>query len=183
MVIDPATSQLIVFMYTILTGALVGFVYDIYAGCSHVLRLGKNGLALGDLIYWLVVIPLVYALLLRYNQGEVRFFVLLGLGLGAGLYFFLFRHRVRLFIVKVLELMIRMVRWVLGFAAWVVALVFSPFRLAYQVITYLITYPFQLMGLLFKRAGSGMTSLVKRLAPTSIKRFYRRLIKKQPPPS
>lgn len=179
MVTDPVASQFIIFLYTILTGALVGFVYDIYAGCSHVLRLGKTGLMLGDLIYWLAVIPLVYALLLRYNQGEVRFFVLLGLGLGAGLYFFLFRKRVRLIIVRMLELIIRIVRWVLGFVAWLAALLFWPFRIAYQGLT----YPLHLLKLLFKRTGSGMTALARRLAPASTKRFYHWLIKKQPPQS
>lgn len=41
---------------------------------------------LGDALYWLLLLPIVFTLLLLGTRGEVRFYVLLGLLLGAGLY-------------------------------------------------------------------------------------------------
>lgn len=169
MVTEPVVNQLIIFLYTILTGALVVFMYDFYAGCGHVLRLRKTGLALGDLIYWLVVLALVYSLLLRFNQGEVRFHVLLELGLGAGLYFLLFRHRVRYMITRLLELIVRIISWVLWFLARIVALVLLPVRILIQGLC----YPFCLLGLLLGKAGSGIKARFQKM----IGHF----IKKQPP--
>ncbi|NLB18557.1 MAG: hypothetical protein GX825_07515 [Syntrophomonadaceae bacterium] len=46
-----------------------------------------------DLAIWLAAIPLVFWVLLRTNQGEVRFYLFLGLLVGAGLYFFYLASR------------------------------------------------------------------------------------------
>ncbi|MBF7082696.1 spore cortex biosynthesis protein YabQ [Desulfallas sp. Bu1-1] len=169
---DPVTSQFMVFLYTILTGALAGLVYDIYAGFGYVFRLRKAGILVGDLIFWLVMTPLVYALLLHYNQGEVRFFVLLGLGGGAALYFYLFRDRVRVLVIRIIQLVIRFLRFIARVIIWLAAAVVFPFRLVYTIVS----FPFRLTGQVLGKTGPWLAALIKRLVPAPVKRFYRRLV-------
>jgi len=74
------------FLATILIGAGAAFIYDFYAAARTSLRLRRWGTGIGDVFFWLILIPFVFGLLLPANWGEVRWYVFLGLLLGAGLY-------------------------------------------------------------------------------------------------
>ncbi len=160
---DPVTSQFMVFLYTILTGALAGFLYDVYAGIGQILRLKKMGTLLGDVIYWICATMLVYALLFSYNQGEVRFFVLLGLGIGALSYFRLSRNWMRNLVIKTVELLILLINRL-------VTILFFPIRMLYIILT----WPFKMVGLLFRKIFHITTNIVKSLVPAPIKLLYHR---------
>ncbi len=160
---EPVTSQFMVFLYTILTGALAGFLYDVYAGIGQFFKFKKMGTLLGDVIYWVCATMLVYALLLSYNQGEVRFFVLLGLGIGALSYFRLSRRRMRNLVIKTVELLI----WLIN---RLVIILFFPIRMLHIILT----WPFKMVGMVFGKMGHLATHIVKSLVPAPIKLLYRR---------
>jgi len=160
---EPVTSQFMVFFYTILTGVLAGFLYDVYAGIGYVIRLKKIGTLLGDIIYWVCLTILVYALLLNYNQGEVRFFVLLGLGTGALVYFRLSRRWMRKLVIKTIELLIRLVNWL-------VAILFFPIRM----LMIILTFSFKLLSLVLSKFGHMAIKILKRLVPAPIKSLLHR---------
>ncbi|AGK99764.1 spore cortex biosynthesis protein YabQ [Desulfoscipio gibsoniae] len=160
---EPVTSQFMVFLYTILTGALAGFLYDVYAGIGHVIRLNKLGTLLGDFLYWFGATILVYALLLRYNQGEVRLFVLMGLGIGAVFYFRLSRHRMRKLVIKTIE-------WLIKLINWLVIILLFPIRILYIILT----FPFKVFSLAFGKIRCIAINILKRLVPAPIKSLYHR---------
>jgi len=168
-VAEPVASQFLLFLYTILTGMLAGIIYDFYAGVGYILRLRKIAVHVGDMIYWLVLTVVVYALLWYYNQGEVRFFVLLGLGIGAGLYRRLCRQRVRKVIILSLQQIIRLLRRVWRVLTWLLAVLFFPFRMIWLVLL----FPFRLLGRLLGKTGGFAGATVKRMAPAPVKTFYR----------
>ncbi len=163
---DPVTSQFTVFLYTILTGALAGFLYDVYAGIGQILRLKKMGTLLGDVIYWFCATTLVYALLLNYNQGEVRFFVLLGVGIGALVYFRFSQRLVRNLIIKIVELLI----WLIN---RLVTILFFPIRMLYIFLI----WPFKMTGLILRKMGHLAINMAKSLMPAPIKLLYRGWVK------
>lgn len=169
MVAEPAASQFLLFFYTILTGMLAGIIYDFYAGVGYLLRLRKIAVHVGDIIYWLVLTVVVYALLWYYNQGEVRFFVLLGLGIGAGLYHRLCRQTVRRVIILSLEQVIRLLHWVWRVLTWLLVVLFFPFRMFLLVLL----FPFRLLGRLLGKTGGFVGAMVKRMTPAPVKAFYR----------
>ncbi|WP_423828276.1 spore cortex biosynthesis protein YabQ [Sporotomaculum syntrophicum] len=150
-----------VFLYTILTGMLAGFLYDVYAGLGSILRLKKIGTLLGDILYWVCSSVMVYALLLFYNQGEVRFFVLLGLGAGALCYFRLSRRRMRYLVIKTIELIIWLVNWLINILLY-------PIRLLYLIAT----FPFKIVGLFTCKICHIFIQIFKRLLPASTKLLF-----------
>lgn len=160
---EPVTSQFMVFLCTILTGALAGFLYDVYAGAGQVLGLKKTGTFLGDVIYWLCATVVVYTLLLQYNQGEVRFYVLLGLGMGAVFYYRLSQRRMRRLVIKTVQLLIWLVKWVIAILLFLL-----------RTIYIILTYPFKITGLVLGKAGGVAGNLLKRLVPAPVKLLYRR---------
>lgn len=80
-------GQTYAFMMTILAGGVVGLLFDVYRVFRSLLRPKQLATALTDLLYWIVVTPTVFALLLAGNWGELRFYVLIGLCVGLLLYF------------------------------------------------------------------------------------------------
>lgn len=92
-----ADSQLATFIITIVTGMVLGLLFDFYRVARLALRLGWGWTALADLLYWLVATALVFTGLLFGNWGEVRLYVFFGLAGGVICYYRLFsRWAVRL---------------------------------------------------------------------------------------
>jgi spore cortex biosynthesis protein YabQ len=69
------------------TGFLGGFLYDFYRAFCRVMRFKRVSIFVGDLCFWLFLTIVAGGLLILINQGEMRFYVLLGLILGAMFYF------------------------------------------------------------------------------------------------
>jgi len=80
-------EQTYAFLMTILAGGVVGLLFDLYRVLRSALRPKQLATALTDLLYWIVVTPTVFAMLLAGNWGELRFYVLVGLAVGLALYF------------------------------------------------------------------------------------------------
>jgi spore cortex biosynthesis protein YabQ len=80
-------GQTYAFLMTILAGGIVGFLFDAYRVLRSAFRPRQLATALTDLLYWIVVTPIVFAMLLAGNWGELRLYVLIGLGIGLLLYF------------------------------------------------------------------------------------------------
>lgn len=164
---DPVISQFTIFIYTILTGVLAGFLFDVYGGIAQVWRFRKAGIFWGDILYWIILTVLTYALLIDYNQGEVRFYVLLGLVTGVLIYFQLSRYRVRVGVVKLINLLIRFFQLIGWSIAWLFMIVLFPLRLAFIVLT----FPFRLVSLVLSEVGNITINLMKSLLPASAKSF------------
>jgi len=83
----PFVEQLHAFAMTIAAGMAAGLLFDMYRLARRGLRPRGTGAWLLDLMFWLVATPVVFALLLVANWGELRFYVVVGLAAGATLYF------------------------------------------------------------------------------------------------
>ncbi len=168
-VAEAVAGQFMLFFYTILTGMLAGVIYDFYAGAGYLLRPGKIAVHVGDILFWLILTAVVYAMLWYYNQGEVRFFVLLGLGIGAVFYHWLCRRTVRKAIIFCLELIVRVFCRIGRVIAWIMKVLFFPFRMLYLGVLFL----FRLLGRGIGKAGGLAAAAVKRITPAPVKAFYR----------
>lgn len=92
------TGQIMTFVITIITGILLGGLFD----CYRVLRGTFKPKALitwfTDLLYWLVATAVVFIALVFSNWGELRLYVFIGILSGLGLYYnWLSLYAIRLF--------------------------------------------------------------------------------------
>lgn len=72
-----------------MSGILLGIVFDVYRAVCGQLRVSRWILSLLDLVYWAFATVFVFRVLYYSNQGQLRFFVFLGLVIGTLLYFWL----------------------------------------------------------------------------------------------
>ncbi len=86
------SESLFAFACIVGIGLLAGTLYDLYRTCGRILYIKKRAVFIGDLLFWLLLTAATIVLLLLANQGEVRFYVLLGLALGVLFYAKLLRR-------------------------------------------------------------------------------------------
>ncbi|NQX49569.1 spore cortex biosynthesis protein YabQ [Paenibacillus tritici] len=95
--------QWITLFYMILAGTAMGLAYDSYRVLSLKLRFPRWLNALLDLLYWIGSALLVFRMLYAGNQGQLRFYVILGLFLGVWIYFLIFSITVQRFVVMLIQ--------------------------------------------------------------------------------
>lgn len=79
-------QELQTFLISAFWGMLVVFYYDFFRVLRGIKRHSVWMTAVEDIVFFLGVGCLLVAVFYTYNQGQVRFFVLLGLGCGVLLY-------------------------------------------------------------------------------------------------
>lgn len=97
-------DQARVFGATILTGALLGVLFDFYRVLREVLRPRGYVTAVADLLYWIVATAITILALLMCNWLELRMYVFLGLLSGAAAYYRLLSRQAIFMLARVLRL-------------------------------------------------------------------------------
>ena len=82
-------EQVYTFGYSILTGVILGLLFDIFRGMRYG-RIRDIWVYIQDIIFWIVTAIIIIISAFMINQGEIRGYMLLGYLLGAGFYFLLF---------------------------------------------------------------------------------------------
>ncbi|MBC8079041.1 MAG: spore cortex biosynthesis protein YabQ [Gorillibacterium sp.] len=134
------------------SGIAMGVIFDVYRVLTGQLRLVRRLVPLLDLVYWAGVTIFVFRMLKLGNEGQLRFFVFIGLALGTYLYYWLFSGATR----SVFEKMIKAVKWlarmiykflilcVVGPAIWLYKLAFILLCYAASVAIFLLKIVLQL---------------------------------------
>jgi spore cortex biosynthesis protein YabQ len=99
---NPAVQWVTMF-YMIMAGMAMGLAYDSYRVLSLKFNFPKWLNAMLDLLYWLWAALLVFRMLYAGNQGQLRFYVFLGLFLGVWIYFLIFSVTVRRFVLRLIQ--------------------------------------------------------------------------------
>lgn len=122
-------------LWMLLAGTSMGIVYDSCRVLSLNLRFPRWLNAAVDLLYWLVSALFVFRMLYAGNQGQLRFYVFLGLFLGVWIYFLIFSVKVRGFVVMLIQAFRFMCRLLLRILDLLVA---APLRLLWRLTLFLL---------------------------------------------
>ncbi|MBC8016434.1 MAG: spore cortex biosynthesis protein YabQ [Sporomusaceae bacterium] len=92
------TGQVLAFAITIVTGILLGLLFDCYRVLRGTFNPRSVVTSLTDLLYWLIATAVVFAAVVLSNWGELRFYVFFGILSGLGLYYkWLSLYSIRMF--------------------------------------------------------------------------------------
>ncbi|MCX7780140.1 MAG: spore cortex biosynthesis protein YabQ [Negativicutes bacterium] len=114
------TVQATAFGLLMLTGALLGFIFDLYRVLQGIRRPSNVMTMAADVVYWIAATVIVGGALLYTNGGEMRLYVIIALLSGAGVYF-------RLLSRLAVRLTILLLRWVSLIMRWVKAVFYCLF--------------------------------------------------------
>lgn len=83
---NTVAGEAYIFYIAILGGVLTGVVFDLFRAFRKQHSASVGFVAFQDILFWLITAGIVFALLLKYNYGEPRFFIFIGIMLGGILY-------------------------------------------------------------------------------------------------
>ncbi|WP_052446666.1 spore cortex biosynthesis protein YabQ [Candidatus Soleaferrea massiliensis] len=100
------SAQTLLFLQSCLLGAVLGVIYDVF----RILRISfKNGsilIFLEDALFFIICAVLTFCFMLMSNDGQIRFFILLGEVIGFILYYF----TIGALVMKISKLIINFIR-------------------------------------------------------------------------
>jgi len=113
----PMWGQAWLFLSTVLLGAAVGVLYDIFRVLRRVVRHSVAVVQIEDIIFWVTATVFVFYFMLVQNYGEIRPFSLIGITCGAIIYFLTLSKVILFFLSKVIQLALRAISWPFRFIA------------------------------------------------------------------
>ena len=84
---DCLASEVLFFLYSVLTGSFFAFIYDHFRLLRRLIRHARFVVHLEDLIFWIICFFVSFFLLYYGNNGVLRFCACLGAAIGMSLYF------------------------------------------------------------------------------------------------
>lgn len=127
-------DQVYTFLFMMVVGMVTGLCGDLYRVTRLILGLRRLGSSIGDLLFWLLLTPLVFGMLLFGNWGEFRLYVFLGLGCGVLLYFKLLSPLVVIALQKFFKILQRLWLWLLTLLAAIWRVITLPARMVVLVL-------------------------------------------------
>ena len=97
------SNQLFIFGVCVLCGVAVGLIFDFFRITRRLFKTRHAAAAFEDLLFWILVCVVFFAISLKINSGEMRVYQFLGAALGAAAYFFTISR----FVVKACVVLIR----------------------------------------------------------------------------
>lgn len=114
-------QQAITFLYAAALGALLCAVYDIFRIIRVAFGAKQLAVFIEDIVFSLIALVLTFVFVISFNNGEVRFFVLIGELLGFAIYYFTVGRIVMSLSKAIVRLIKRVLTFVLVPAAKVIA--------------------------------------------------------------
>lgn len=140
------SSQVYVFLVMAAAGIGCGFLFDLLRVWRRLLRPGKISTGISDLIFWLIVSASIFAILFTINNGELRWFELLGLILGSMIYFLAFSRTC----MKVVSAVAKFLSKIL---LWIFKIVLTPIVFLYRMVKRPFVWIGRRLGRLFQSGG------------------------------
>ena len=82
------SNQVEIFFYACILGGGIGVIYDLFRILRIAIKPGTVSAFIEDIIFFVMLAVCTFFFLLKFTEGQVRFYVILGEGLGFLLYYF-----------------------------------------------------------------------------------------------
>ncbi|NMB97044.1 MAG: spore cortex biosynthesis protein YabQ [Clostridiaceae bacterium] len=161
--------QAYTFLYSVLCGMLIGFIYDLLRIKRKTIKTGALFINVEDLAYWIIAATIVFALIFYSNSGEIRGYIFIGIVIGDILYTLLLSNLIVKLSVKILDLLGRIIKFVLFVILYPV-----------KIIIKIISYPVKLISRPVKKLLKSIKarSRIKLIKISLLKKTIRNMFKK-----
>lgn len=121
--------QVLIFFVSIFIGLSIGFFYDLIRVFRRIIKHKNIFVQIEDFLYWFFAAIYSFFIALYKNNGEIRFFFILGIFLGMTLYF----CTISIIFIKISSIIINFIKkvFILTFKA-----IYIPLKTLVKVLTY-----------------------------------------------
>ncbi|NLY42887.1 MAG: spore cortex biosynthesis protein YabQ [Clostridiaceae bacterium] len=120
------TNQAYVFLCSVVGGIIVGFVFDIFRIFRRFVKTSNIVIYLQDILFWILVTLIIFALVFVTNNGELRWYEFLGVILGVIFYSLAFSP----FVIRVSVTVINFFKKII---LLIIKILLFPFAVVYKI--------------------------------------------------
>lgn len=154
--ITPSGIQIYYFICAITSGIIVGLMIDSYRSIRYWYRPRGMVTALSDMLFWILCAIIIFIFFLYTNNGDFRYYTIIGMGLGMLLYY------------KLLSGILLMgMKWFIYYMGKAIRLIWSILIFPVKGILYIVGFVRSITGTFLKRQRIKLDS--KRQAADSKK--------------
>ncbi len=139
-----ATVQLRIFLLSLGAGALAGIFFDGFRAFRRLVRSGVLWVGVQDILYWLLSACAAFAFLYRVNDGQMRWYIFLGILLGALFYHLLLQD-------KMVRLFLALAHALYGVLKILVCILLFPLRILYKILRPVFLFFYRIFARFWKK--------------------------------
>lgn len=121
------STQALIFIQSVAGGIIIAFIYDLFRIKRKAVRSRTISIYIEDFLFWILVALVMFGVVYRSNDGEVRGYIFLGTFIGLVLYMLLLSRVVMKVSLKIIEIAVKVFK-----ILWRV--VSYPFRILYRIL-------------------------------------------------
>ena len=133
------STQAIIFIQSVAGGMLIAFIYDLFRIKRKTIRTRTISLYIEDFIFWILVALVMFGVVYRSNDGEVRGYIFLGTLIGVILYMLLLSR-------IVIRVSTKLIRLTVSIFKLIWAVVSYPFRILFKVLRLPLRFMLRWLG-------------------------------------
>jgi len=122
------STQAYIFLCAIVGGIVIAFIYDIFRVKRKAVKTSAIVIYVEDLVFWLIVVAVMFAVLFFSNEGEIRGYIFIGTILGIILYNLIFSRIVMAAFLFILKMLYKALMFLWRLAAY-------PFKILFKMLS------------------------------------------------
>jgi spore cortex biosynthesis protein YabQ len=138
-------SQAYVFLYSILGGIIIAFIYDIFRIKRKRVRTRSILLHVEDFLYWMIAAIVMFATVYYSNEGEIRGYIFFGTALGVIFYVLVFSRIIMKISLTIIDFIVKTVVII-----W--RIITYPFKIIFKILAVPTRFLFKLFKRFFRGA-------------------------------
>jgi len=143
------TNQAYLFLIFVLNGILIGFLFDIFRILRISFKTKDFVTYIEDILFWIITGAIVLYSIFVFNNGEIRFFIFLGIVIGIILYMTIFST----YIVKG---SVEIIKFLKNIVAYILEIVKIPFLFTFKILKKIFFKPISFITINIKKLLSSL---------------------------
>lgn len=127
---QSVSNQIYIFLFAVIFGLILGVINDIFRFIRYLGFKSKISVFLQDVIYMSICGLLTFLFLLAFNNGEIRYFPLIGEFFGLVIY----RYTIGLFTYKLFKFIVSFFRWILLFIKKIIKVILTLLKKIFRPV-------------------------------------------------
>ena len=128
------SNQAFLFLVFLLNGVFIGLIFDFFRILRKSFKTTNIITYIQDILFWILTGIIIIFCMYKFSDGEIRFFMLLGIILGFSLYLLMFSS----FIIQICVFIIKYIKKIIKYT---IKLIISPLSMIYKLFYKLIFNP------------------------------------------
>lgn len=153
------TNQAFLFLIFVINGLIIGFLFDIFRILRISFKTNDFITYIEDILFWILTGTIVLYSIFVFNNGEIRFFIFLGIIIGIILYLTIFSS-------SIIKVSVHILRFIKNIFEKILKILIIPFACIGKCIKRIFFKPISLITINVRKTIIGIKNNIKYLKTT-----------------